>query len=510
MRSTEARMGSKPFHQRVCEPGRPVSPTTTMMGEEPSPSRPKAKKLPFKPTALRKSASQRLATPSDDTNIDDGLDLFRRSKEMEPIVAADRERRMKKKMKQKQEEEARRKSDESAKRPLDDDEEIDTQAATGPHESPWVARRSTPVGGCSSRDGDVMASELVTPPASKRTRLDSTPSKSTNLDVENIDMPLGDSPSARLLRSHTNPTTSGSLHRVTRTSNPTPIVLVDSDDDDGGDVQVARSTKQREASVEVHETSFMATEEEDEFSEYVRRAEEQRARDQAMLSVGEDGEAIKDRIEILVTSVVPGTKPCCFKFLFDKQLRLARNTWLTLQHHKGILKDVQKEDDIVLTWRRQRVYTFSTLLTLGIRPQGNGRAVVDGNGSKGLADGRTRVHMEAWTLDLFHEMEREEELRRKRGAGELSDEDDRAAAEEAPAPEVKIRVILKSRDLEDVNLTVRPETTVETLITGFRTQRSIGSDKDVGLWFDGDRLEEHVTMDEAEIDDMDTFEVHIR
>ncbi|EFY90251.1 hypothetical protein MAC_03766 [Metarhizium acridum CQMa 102] len=423
-----------------------------MMGEEPSPSRPKAKKLPFKPTALRKSASQRLATPSDDTNIDDGLDLFRRSKEMEPIVAADRERRMKKKMKQKQEEEARRKSDESAKRPLDDDEEIDTQAATGPHESPWVARRSTPVGGCSSRDGDVMA----------------------------------------------------------RTSNPTPIVLVDSDDDDGGDVQVARSTKQREASVEVHETSFMATEEEDEFSEYVRRAEEQRARDQAMLSVGEDGEAIKDRIEILVTSVVPGTKPCCFKFLFDKQLRLARNTWLTLQHHKGILKDVQKEDDIVLTWRRQRVYTFSTLLTLGIRPQGNGRAVVDGNGSKGLADGRTRVHMEAWTLDLFHEMEREEELRRKRGAGELSDEDDRAAAEEAPAPEVKIRVILKSRDLEDVNLTVRPETTVETLITGFRTQRSIGSDKDVGLWFDGDRLEEHVTMDEAEIDDMDTFEVHIR
>lgn len=133
-----------------------------MMGGEPSPSRPKAKKLPFKPTALRKSASQRLATPSDDTNADDdGLDLFRRSKEMEPIVAADRERRMKKKRKQQQEEEARRKSVESAKRPLDDDGEIDVQAATGSHESPRVARRSTPVG-CSPKDGDVMARFVYT------------------------------------------------------------------------------------------------------------------------------------------------------------------------------------------------------------------------------------------------------------------------------------------------------------------------------------------------------------
>lgn len=324
-------------------------------------------------------------------------------------------------------------------------------------------------------------------------------------------MSLADSPSARLLRSHTKPTTSGSLHLVARTPKAAPIVLVDSDDDnDGGDVQIARSTKQREASVEVYETSFMATEEEDEFSEYVRRAEEQRAQNQAMLRVGEDGEATKDRIEILVTSEVPGAKPCCFKFLFDKQLRLARNTWLTLQHHKGILKDVQKEEDIVLTFNKQKVYIFSTLLTLGIRPEGNGRAVVDGNGSKGLVDGRTRVHMEAWTVDLFHEMERERELKRKREAGELSDEDEPAAAEEPPAPEVKIRVILKSRNLEDVNLTVRPETTVETLITGFRTQRSMGSDKDVGLWFDGDRLEEHVTMDEADIHDMDTIDVHVR
>lgn len=73
------------------------------------------KKLPFKPTALRRHAAPS-ATPESSANgtatqgknrekeYDDGLDLFRRSKEMEPIVAADRERRLKKKMKKAEEE----------------------------------------------------------------------------------------------------------------------------------------------------------------------------------------------------------------------------------------------------------------------------------------------------------------------------------------------------------------------------------------------------------------------
>ncbi|TWU77076.1 hypothetical protein ED733_008058 [Metarhizium rileyi] len=474
----------------------------------PTPPRPKAKKLPFKPTALRKPVSQRLTTPSDDTNPDDGLDLFRRSKEMEPIVAADRERKMKKRQRQRQQEEERQKSAESAKRRLADEEdtELDAHPDAQLHKSSRERRRRTPVGR-SSIDGDATTGDMVTPPASKRTRLDTTPSKSTSLDMDHGVLALGDSPSARLLRSHTKTATPGSSYRMARTPSTAPIVLVDSDDDDDVVLMAPSPATRRGDDVEDPETSFMITEDDDEFTEYVRKAEEQRARDQAMLNVGPGGEATKDSIEILVTSVVPGTKPCCFKFLFDKQLRIARNTWLTLQHRKGVLKEVEKEDDIVLTWRRQRVYTFSTLLTLGIRPHASGRVRVDGNDVKGLVDGRTRVHMEAWTLDLFHEMEREEEQRRRREAGELSDEEEAPAAVEE---EVKIRVILKARGMADVNLTVRPETTVETLITGFRTQRSIASQKDVGLWFDGDRLEEHVTMAEAEIDDMDTFEVHLR
>lgn len=82
------------------------------MADEAAPS-PKKKKLPFKRTALRRAPKP---TPKDDSKEgdDDDLDLFRRAKEMAPIVAADRERRMRRKQKH---EEQRRRSITAEKRP---------------------------------------------------------------------------------------------------------------------------------------------------------------------------------------------------------------------------------------------------------------------------------------------------------------------------------------------------------------------------------------------------------
>lgn len=347
-------------------------------------------------------------------------------------------------------------------------------------------------------------SELVTPPvskSSKRTHLYSTPSDLVPYD-----------PSSTRLLFHAEQASVGGPGRHTLTPSLLSNTFLGSDDDDDDDdLQIAPEPTKRTGSADPIESSFKAGDENDEFAAYIRKAEEQRALDQALLGVGSDGAASKAKIDILVTSIVPDIKPCCFKFLFDKELRLARNTWLALQKRKGVLLDVEREDDVVLTWRRKRVYAFSTLLNLGIRPQDNGRAVSDGNGAKGFANGRTRVHMEAWTLDSFREMEREEELKRKGETSELADEEEPALVEEKPpTSEAKTRVILKARGIADVKLTVRRTTTVETLITGFRTQRSIGPDRDVQIWFDGVRLEEHATMDEAEIDDMDTFEVHVK
>lgn len=245
--------------------------------------------------------------------------------------------------------------------------------------------------------------------------------------------------------------------------------------------------------------------EEDEFAEYVRRAEEQRARDQALLQSGLDGETVRESADIQINSTIPGAGPLRVKMRFDKALRLVRETWIAIQKKKGLSLTPDEWDDIVLTWRSKKVYNFTTLLGLGIRPQGD-RLVADGPGRDGFIESQTMVHMEAWTLELFQQMELDEELQRRRDAGEISDEE----VIEEPVEEIKLKVILKSRELEDLKLMVRPETTVETLITGFRTQRNLGSDRDVSLWFDGEKLEEHVTMDEAEIDDMDTIEVHVK
>lgn len=85
-------------------------------------SPPKKKKLPFKPTALRRS----IAKPSPAGRDDDGLSLFSRAKEMAPIVAADQERRMKRAQKHRDLEtkaqDQERRSSAGEKRPFEEDE----------------------------------------------------------------------------------------------------------------------------------------------------------------------------------------------------------------------------------------------------------------------------------------------------------------------------------------------------------------------------------------------------
>lgn len=215
--------------------------------------------------------------------------------------------------------------------------------------------------------------------------------------------------------------------------------------------------------------------------------------------------------EILVSSEVPQSVPLMCKYLFTKPLRIVRDTWAASQRKHGI--SVPKDnDDIILTWCRQKVYVTNNLISLGINPGEDGRVGSLGRSRSGFNRERNKIHMEAWTLESYEAMKHKEEVQRRRAAGNLSDDedDDEAANAATPPPQIKLRIILKARDLEDVRLTVRPETTMETLVTGYRTQREVAPEKDIGLWFDGERLEEHLTMRDADIDDMDTIEVLIK
>ncbi|RMJ10703.1 hypothetical protein CDV36_009668 [Fusarium kuroshium] len=498
------------------------------------------KKLPFKPTALRRLAAPKpTPTPTQHDekeedvkdSDDDGLALFRRSKEMAPIVAADRERRLKRHQKHQMDVERRTREAAREKRPREESEEVvnqDEPVASDEIVPEVAGSQSSPARPRSShvaeqppatQDTTDRASELVTPPPSKRSRLSSSssskkPIPALELDDDCDDEPFPDASPTPFQRK---PSTPSRAPRMARPPPPpTNVISIDSDSD--SDVvslkpsSVPASRRSTSIVELVDRTSSRQSPrepspppEDDEFAEYVRKAKERRDRDQALLQTSLDGKPKKEYVDILITSQVPGTRPLKLKYLFDKPFRLTRETWSSYQNKSGLSIPV---DDVILTWRKKKIYNTSTLLSLGIRPQGDGRVIAEGQGSEGFEDNRSLVHVEAWTPELFQEMERNEELRRRREAGDISEEED--DQEEEPTEDVKLKVMLKSRDLEDLGLTIRPETTVETLITCFRAQRKVDPNKQIGLWWDGDRLEEHVTMEEAEIEDMDTLEVYIQ
>ncbi|KAJ4327108.1 hypothetical protein N0V84_002496 [Fusarium piperis] len=504
------------------------------------------KKLPFKPTALRRLAAPK-PTPAPtqpdekedevkESDDDDGLSLFQRSREMASIITADRERQLKRHQKHQMDFERRIREAAREKRPREQEEEeevvnqdepivsddIDPQVA-GSQSSPARPRSSEVAEQPATQDTTERPSELVTPPPSKRSRLSSSSSSKKHIPALELDDPDDDEPfpDASPTPFQRKPSTPS---RAPKMVQPAPahtnVISIDSDSDSDNVslrpssipasrrstsmVDLVDRTSSRPSPREPSPKEPSPPPEEDEFAEYVRKAKEQRERDQALLQRGLDGKPRKEFVDILIMSQVPNTRPLKLKYLFDKPFRLARETWSSYQNRSGVSIPV---DDVILTWRKKKIYNTSTLLSLGIRPQGEGRVIAEGQGSEGFEDSRAVVNVEAWTPELFQEMERNEELRRRREAGDISEEDE---DQEEPAEDVKLKVMLKSRDLEDLRLTIRPETTVETLVTCFRAQRKVDPDKQVGLWWDGDRLEEHVTMEEAEIEDMDTLEVYIQ
>ncbi|KAF9774518.1 hypothetical protein IL306_007472 [Fusarium sp. DS 682] len=484
------------------------------------------KKLPFKPTALRRAATKPAQSEDSKESDDDGLSLFRRAKEMAPIMAADQERRWKRNREAEQEAERKRLETIGKKRPREDSQDSDeltskdSDAKVGEGQPSLPGRaEGTPVTDQSlTQDGADRTSELVTPPPSKRSRLDSSsaqkPILSSQIGIDEDPFPDA-SPTRRLGSNHNPPTPSRQPKTEGFKPQGNPItepITIDSDSEsDSGAPQPSRNLQSGQSSHSVELTDRTSSKlskepsppaaEDDEFAEYIRKAEEKRARQQA-LQANRSEEQTKETIKILITSTIPHTVPLQVKFHFTKPLRIVRDAWVNHQRRKGVSIE---PDDVTLTWNKKKIYNTSSLIGLGIRPAGNGRAESDSLGSAGFRENMTSINIEAWNPDLFQKMEQDQELQRKRDAGELSDEE-----EEKPEERYKFMIILKGRDFEPLVCKIFPETTVETLISYFRQQHNVGLDKEVTLWWDGERLEEHVEMKEAEIEAQDTIEVHIR
>ncbi|KAL2209830.1 hypothetical protein CC79DRAFT_1354681 [Sarocladium strictum] len=517
---------------------------------------PPKKKLPFKPKAIRRPPSTALPTSSnnisstqaiDNDDDNDVLALFRRAGEMAPRLAEDLERRKKKKQERQMKKESERRRSSGGKRHHDDEDEEEPRDTA--HVRDVVTSPDGDYGNAGSsfskdHASDSVNSDPTTPPPSKRSRTTTQPSSKDKgkgrlysspvvlQSDEELLPPSYTSPSTRATRSQ------AKLHPPPSTN---PIVLDDSDSDSPPTYAVtrppARRVLPRSPSVEITDPA----DDDDEFNEYVLKAAAARARLQEQASASQSTSNQNTQhatttssppvhAEILVTSTLPGSIPCKALVRYDQSLRLLRDSWAAKQRKAGL--DVP-EDSAILTWRRARVYNTSTLFHLGLRPRNDGRiAISDGSSNTrtglsrsyssgtqddGLSNDHRGVLFEAWTPTTFAEMERLEASRSNpQPSSPLHTSQLAPSQEEEEEEEIKLRVLLRARGLPDIGLTVRPATTAETLVTGFRARigashpDALSGGVAVTLWFDGEQLGEHATLEEADIDDRDIIEVHLK
>ncbi|CAH0016155.1 unnamed protein product [Clonostachys rhizophaga] len=495
----------------------------------------KLKKLPFKPTALGRAASSRSKDPeSDDYDV---TKLFSRSREMAPALHAEEEERWKRKQyKLKKELEKSRLSAE--KRPIDDDDDEEhgspgasqptekasasgsqkrdargdrhqedsfSQADEEDEEAPRYGPALCAIFACSfsTVDIDISCGSLVTPPSSKRVRLDKSWSSKLSPGATSLSQSsVPESPSPRRSKRLAElPPSESPEVESTREVASSPI-CIESDDDE---VEIARPS-QSSTNVKIDDEEPVEDdiiEEEEEFAEYVQRAKEQRARD---LSRDLDFDCDDKAVKVHVSSQIHGTRDCLVIVKYDKSLKDIRKSWFQTQAKFDIsLPPGFTMSDSILTWCGAPVYSHTSLRDLAIRPCGSGKVTAPSSNRDGVSPDGTVVLMRIHTPDGFRIFE--EEKRRKREADDFSDDEER----ELPESEAETLTInLAARDLEPAELKVQPETTVDTVITTYRAIQNIPSSRQVTLWFDGEMLEDYITMKDADIDDLDTIEVHIK
>ncbi|CAD6441408.1 2e2ddbfe-333b-44ee-a265-1b69e1967c93 [Sclerotinia trifoliorum] len=205
-------------------------------------------------------------------------------------------------------------------------------------------------------------------------------------------------------------------------------------------------------------------------------------------------------LEIFISSRLENTKNLVIKRKLHQRLREVRQAWCDKQQWNGVPMPEELKDAILLTWRNKRLFDSMTCASLNLDFNTNGD--LDSTG-EGFNSGR--IHMEAWTNDLW------DECCKAASAEEISD-DEEEPVEVVPEPIAKMRLILKaqSKDIKEFKTYVRATTTVQKLVDGFRSMNRIPAEKKIILSFDGDQLDVESTVEESGFDDMDTVDVLIR
>lgn len=117
------------------------------------------------------------------------------------------------------------------------------------------------------------------------------------------------------------------------------------------------------------------------------------------------------------------------------------------------------EDSVFFTWKGTRIYDSTSIMRLGIQIGAHGSVTVDGDSNIYDDVNLPKIHVEAWTDELFREHKREEAA--AAAAKKLAAEAPLVLEERTPTPEptppsTKLRLILRAKGKADFGLTVNP------------------------------------------------------
>jgi hypothetical protein len=228
--------------------------------------------------------------------------------------------------------------------------------------------------------------------------------------------------------------------------------------------------------------------------------EEVRARQIAEEALEETGD-----IRILVESRIPGAaeainktlkgKPFRCRVLYRGELKKVKQSWCNTVRNGGV--DIE-DTDVIMMWRDNLLYKSTTPQSLGIRFIGSLLYAGDKSDLSGFTTSRTEMVIHMWTEESQKQFLEEKEKERQREFGEICEPKERTPS---PEPEAKVRVTVRSKQGDPVKVLVPASGTVGDLVATFRSKRNIPEDAKITIVLDGEALQDHMSLQDAEVDD---------
>ncbi|KAG8167791.1 hypothetical protein KVR01_003480 [Diaporthe batatas] len=464
---------------------------------------------------------------------DDGLDLFRRSRDFFPIVVQEQVR------------------PQVSPDEVEDHDRL-SQASTQSPSPPSSKRRklSSPMRTTDFKDTEDDLYGPPTPPRRSTKSISTSPQKPRT-------MRSTPSPAQSKGKGSVQPVQGDILLTPTRSSSNQPcanevISLVDEEDDAFEKLPPSRratsaattSTRTiRDASVtrdeetpsfvsitidddddDLFENSSNTADKDDPFAHFVVRAREREdaAKAEAAAAAASraecqpatpDGAPKREpmiEVEIFVQSRMarfPDVGPFGAKRGMSQNLGVIRRFFIMWLQKGGHAISEEDEANTFLTWKRRKIYDVSTGVSLGwkLPAAENSRS----SSTPGFMKGG--VLLEAWTQEDYDRWLAEEEKQRMVKRGDLvEDVSDEEFAEEPDERDTKIRISIKEKDQEPFKLTVYADMQIRLLIPAIRKMRKIPNDREIKLRFEGEWLEGDGTVEEADIEDLCTVEMYLR